>query len=326
VSGTGELAIFLRRLVRAPISFSLRLLDRRIARTAKHELAVCAIFREEAPFLDEWISFHLGVGATHFYLYNNFSTDDFQSALAPWVERGIVTLIDWPVSVGQLSAYRDCLKRARWDCRWIAFIDVDEFLFSPAGTDVRTVLRSYSDLPGVEVWQLFFGSGGHASRPAGPVTEAYRKRAPATFKTTVKTIANPRMVYKVGVHQSKYWHGEALDTARRRVVSTEIGPVLEPLRINHYWSRSLEDLSVKIGRNDASTPVPRNAEWHFALESNLNDETDETILPIARRIRMQATPPDRDERPILVPDQDSVASDHHAAQAPRLDSNDAHLT
>ena len=37
----------------------------------RHELAFCAIFREEAPFLDEWISFHLGVGGSHFFLNNN---------------------------------------------------------------------------------------------------------------------------------------------------------------------------------------------------------------------------------------------------------------
>ena len=208
--------------------------------------------------------------------------------LTPWIERGVVTLIEWPVPVGQLPAYRDCLKRARWDCRWIAFIDIDEFLFSPAGTDVRVVLRDYADLPGLEVWQLFFGSGGHVSRPALPVTEAYLKRAPTTVKTTVKTIANPRMVYRVGVHQCKCWQGEALDGARRHVDNAGVEAILEPLRINHYWSRPIEDLRTKIGRNDASTPNLRDAEWHFQFETKLNGETDDSILPIARRIRAQA--------------------------------------
>jgi hypothetical protein len=271
--------------IRAPVGLALRLLDRRAVRTAKHELAVCAIFREEAPFLDEWISFHLGVGVTHFYLYNNFSTDDFERVLAPWIEEGAVTLINWPVAVGQISAYRDCIKRARNHCRWIAFIDIDEFLFSPVMDDVRVILRAHADLPGLEVWQAFFGSGGHVSRPAMPVTEAYVKRAPLS-RTTVKSIVNPRLVYKVGVHQFKYWYGEALDCSRRPVRhNTE--PVLDTLRINHYWSRSLEDLRTKIARNDASTPVPRDPERHFQFETTLNVETDASILPIARRIRAQ---------------------------------------
>lgn len=62
-------------------------------------------------------------------------------------------------------------------------------------------------------------------------------------QTKVKTIVNPRMVYKVGVHQRKYWTSTDLDTARRPVTSGR-APVLDVLRINHYWSRSLEDLAL----------------------------------------------------------------------------------
>lgn len=248
----------------------------------RHQLAVCAIFREEAPYLDEWLAFHAGVGVTHFYLYNNFSTDNFRDVLRPWIRRGMVTLTDWPVPAGQLSAYRQCIKRARNECCWLAFIDVDEFLFSPQTTDIRTILTEYADLPGIAVWQLYFGSGGHVTRPAMAVTEAYLKRAAVT-RTTVKSIANPRLIYKVGIHVSKYWIGEGLDTARRRVTGG-IEPVLDRLRINHYWSRSIEDLETKIARGDASSPAARDFDWHFDFEKTLNAECDESIVPLARSI------------------------------------------
>lgn len=118
-----------------------------------------------------------------------------------------------------------------------------------------------------------------------PVTQAYLKRAPLS-RTTVKTIANPRMIYKVGIHCSKYWIGESLDTSRR-LVRGGLPPVLDVLRINHYWSRSIEDLRTKIQRNDASSPAKRNLEWHFDFEKSLNAETDDSIVRIARLI----TPP-----------------------------------
>jgi hypothetical protein len=283
VNGIDRVMAALRHGLRAPIGWAIRWRERRIAAKLTHELAVCAIFREEAPFLDEWISFHLGIGASHFYLYNNFSSDNFREVLAPWIARGVVTLTDWPVEVGQLSAYRDCLGRARRECKWLAFIDIDEFLFSPQLTDIRDILKRYADLSGLIVWQPFFGSNGHVSRPAQPVTEAYVKRAPLS-QISAKTIVNPRLVYKVGVHVCKYWHGDDLDTSRRPLVGGP-APVLEVLRINHYWSRSLEDLEQKIRRGDASTPVQRDTDWHFAFETSLNAETDETILPIARAIR-----------------------------------------
>ena len=155
-------------------------------------------------------------GQRIFFCMTIFSEDDYERALAPWIGKGLVTLINWPVAVGQLPAYRDCIKRARHTCKWVAFLDIDEFLFAPHTRSILSVLRDYSDLPGVEVWQLFFGSNGHASPPNVPVTEAYTMRG-TSDRTTVKTIVNPRLVYKVGVHQFKFWHGQALDVARGRV-------------------------------------------------------------------------------------------------------------
>jgi len=273
----------LRLWIRAPIGYAKRW-SGRLREPYRHELSICAIFREEAPFLDEWIAFHAGTGVTHFYLYNNFSTDDYCTVLKPWIAQGLVTLIDWPVPVGQLAAYRHCLKRARDECRWLAFIDIDEFLFSPQRTDIRPLLRSYSDLPGLDVWSVFFGSGGHVARPDLSVTEAYLKCAPWSRRASIKSIANPRMIYKVGVHRSKYWLYDSLDTSRHHVERFR-QPVFDVLRINHYWSRSLEDLDTKVRRNDASTPQPRDPAWHAAFEKTLNSETDDSIVPIARAIR-----------------------------------------
>lgn len=272
----------LRIWARAPIGYAQRC-NEWLRAPYPHELAMCAIFREEAPFLDEWLAFHAGVGATQFYLYNNFSTDDFRAVLEPWIACGLVRLTDWPVPAGQAAAYRHCLRSARRECRWLAFIDIDEFLFSPQVADIRGILRRYADLPALDVWQLFFGSGGHVARPAQPVAEAYLKRAPLS-QVTVKSIANPRMVYKVGIHRSKYWLGDSLDTSRRHVEGDR-SPIFDVLRINHYWSRSLEDLETKIRRTDASTPQPRDPTWHFNFERALNVETDETIVPLSRAIR-----------------------------------------
>ena len=36
----------------------------------KYNVAVCTIFKNEAPYLKEWIEFNLIAGIEHFYLYN----------------------------------------------------------------------------------------------------------------------------------------------------------------------------------------------------------------------------------------------------------------
>ncbi len=79
-------------------------------------------------FLREWIEFHILVGVEHFYLYNNFSEDNYLEVLQPYIESGIVTLTDWPIESGQLSAYLDCFKRHKNHTVWKAYINPDEFI------------------------------------------------------------------------------------------------------------------------------------------------------------------------------------------------------
>jgi len=274
----------LKSWLRYPFVLRARARDQAFRARPRHALAVAAIFRDEAPFLDEWLTFHAGIGAGHFYLYNNFSRDDFAKVLAPWIARGMVTLHDWPVEVGQLPAYRHCVRRYADEAGWIAFLDLDEFLFSPGRIDIRPVLAEYADLPGLICYSPYFGSSGHRERPEGPLLEAFTRRADFSL-ASAKTVANPRWIRAIrNVHEFKYWAGEALDTDRRPLTRDRMGP-LDRLRVNHYWSRSLADLEHKVRRGDASTSALRERDRHFDRERLMNAVEDREILPVARAIR-----------------------------------------
>ena len=95
-------------------------------------------------------------------LYNNRSDDDgHREALAPYIEEGTVVA----ARVAGLPAARTSSparpRRRRPtstasrttddESRWIAFIDLDEFLFSPTGRPLPEVLSEYERWPGVGV-------------------------------------------------------------------------------------------------------------------------------------------------------------------------------
>ena len=101
-------------------------------------LSIGAIYRNEARYMPEWIEFHRLLGVERFFLFNNRSTDDHLEVLAPYMEEGTVVWHDWPMFPGQREAYEQCLADHRHDARWIAFIDLDEFLFSPTGRSSPT--------------------------------------------------------------------------------------------------------------------------------------------------------------------------------------------
>ncbi len=157
-------------------------------------LAVCAIFRDEARYLAEWVTFHRVQGVERFYLYDNLSTDDWRSELGPEIAAGIVEVRHWPDVPGQASAYEDCLRRHRTDTRWIAFIDIDEFLFSPTGRPLPEVLREFDTHPGVVVNWRVYGTNGWEHPPDGLVIDNYPLRAPDDHPANrlVKSIVYPR--------------------------------------------------------------------------------------------------------------------------------------
>src|SRR5437016_521510 len=73
----------------------------------KYNLSICTIFKNEAPYLKEWIEYHKLVGVDHFYLYNNLSLDAFRRILAPYIKDELVTLIQWPDHLGPMAYIED---------------------------------------------------------------------------------------------------------------------------------------------------------------------------------------------------------------------------
>ncbi len=275
----GPAARALKRALRFPRELRAKARDRAaLARPLRYYLSACAIFRNEAPYLQEWLVFHLGVGVEHFYLYENRSTDDFRAVLAPFLERRQVTLVDWPRAHGQKAAYLHCLRyAAAAQSRWITFLDLDEFLFSPQQRDIHPILERHRDLASLQVRRATFGSSGRRTKPAGGVLESYTRRA-AELRGP-KSIANPRLIRAIhNPHQFSMWGDDQTHFC-------------DELRINHYWSRSIEELTEKLRRGDAWFKRERLIDWHMSEEARLNEVEDRCIQPLAREIAEEFSRP-----------------------------------
>jgi hypothetical protein len=202
-----------------------------------------------------------------------------------------VTVTPWPIEPGQMPAYADSLKRHRNEARWIAFLDLDEFLFSPTGRSVSDVLREFETHPAVAVNWRTYGTSGHAERPEGLVTANYvwRVRDDLPMNEHVKSVVYPRKAstWVENPHMFRLY-GEAVGEDRRPVnTAFRSPPTADLLRINHYWSRSVADLQRKWGRPDVGTGErgPRSLRFFAdALEEKdgvmvpRDEVRDETVL------------------------------------------------
>jgi hypothetical protein len=257
------------------------------AKRPTFELAVCAIFRDEASYLAEWVTFHRLQGVEHFWLYNNLSTDDWRSSLAPEIGSGLVSVTPWPREPGQSSAYADCLRRHRTEAQWIAFIDIDEFLFSPTGRPLPDVMREFDGHPGVAVNWRMYGVNGYQEAPEGLVVENYRMRGYDSHpdNRVVKLVVCPCKTVGLryhGPHVFYYCRGVAVGEDRRPV----LGPLREPataavLRINHYYSRSMAELARKRARPNAADGQVRDTAQVPADE--VQDEAILQFMPALRK-------------------------------------------
>lgn len=282
-------------------------------------LSGMTVFKNEAPYLEEWLAFCMLEGIEHLLLYDNGSTDEPGRVLKPWMDAGFVELCDWPVhwkDGAQTKAFLHALERLRGKSRWTAFIDVDEFLFSPTGYKLPDVLRRYEDYAGVVVnWQCY-GSSGHKLRPDGLTVESYTRRAETHWARNrrVKTIVNPDLAVRPrSAHLFDVQPNCTLVTEDFKPVSVErtangrrllrhlaarlpyvrFDPYAktEPsirqvsvsnLRINHYVTRSQEEMPLKY--KDRASMAERDRRSHSCYHDR-NEVEDTILVPKAAMVR-----------------------------------------
>jgi hypothetical protein len=252
----------------------------------KAYLSVCAVYRDEAPYLREWIEFHRLVGVQRFFLYDNLSTDSHRQALEPYLEDGIAILHEWKAEpLDQRTTYDHCLAEHGSDSRWIAFLDLDEFLFSPTGRSLPEILVDYERWPGVGVNWSVFGTSGHHTKPAGLVIENYLTRVDAPANRFIKSIVDPtRVSHCATAHHFSYDSLLTVDENHYPIHDLRSKSVsFSRLRINHYVTRSEAEARAKSNRGAGWNHSER---WRTSrLEDTYPQEIDRTITAYVPAVR-----------------------------------------
>jgi hypothetical protein len=258
----------LRRLLRRKPAKSLYALPVAIRTTPQDGLAIVAIVKNEAAYIAEWAEFHLMLGVKHIFIYDNDSTDDIAQVLAPYIAEGRVTITPWrnfsELLHPQYAAYAHAIVNYVIDYRWAAFIDVDEFMFPVDGDSLEKTLAEFAHQPSVSMPWVNFGPSGHQKKPDGLVIANYTERAmfpPRNNQYSLlrhKTILDPRQVSSVSTHLfTLRGRGKILiNDCGQEFPSYQARDVRfatsQKLRLNHYFTRSYEEIEQKIAKGRVS--------------------------------------------------------------------------
>ena len=194
------------------------------------------------------------IGIEHFYLYNNFSSDNYLEVLEPYIQAGEVTLTDWPVPQGQMSAYQDCFNRFRDETNWLAFIDIDEFIIPNKTDTIGEFLKPFEKRPAILIYWRFFGASGLIDRDInGLVVEDFRiceKKYATIGKIIFNTAYNLDGSHKKNrcLHHLSWgsYHNTMLPPVNcfGKFVLYDIHHVNShdlPVQINHYLTKSYKE-------------------------------------------------------------------------------------
>ncbi|KAF6165364.1 hypothetical protein GIB67_018808 [Kingdonia uniflora] len=160
-----------------------------------HEMCICTMVRNQARFLREWVMYHARIGVERWFIYDNNSDDAIDEVIESLEESGEgnnITRYMWPWIKTQEAGFSHCALQARDSCKWVGFIDVDEFIHLPSALSLHDVLRNQSsgfDKVGeLRTGCHSFGPSGLKRVPAQGVTVGYncRLNSPERHKSIVR--------------------------------------------------------------------------------------------------------------------------------------------
>jgi len=217
-------------------------------------LGLCAIVKDEDPFLEEWVCHHALLGVEAFIIYDNASAYPVRERLRAFMNGSFLTVVDIRGKGRQIDAYNHCLRAFGRNFRWMGFLDLDEYAVPKRTKDLRVLLQDYEDAAALGLnWQCF-GTNGHKARPQGTQMENYvLALADEGWRRHIKSFVRPQAVRGMwNPHFAVPLHGRHTVNERREPVIGSFSPFSAELgQINHYYYRSWQDYYEKLRRGMA---------------------------------------------------------------------------
>lgn len=280
------------------------IVDRTAAERGPPRLAIGAIFKNEGPYILEWIAHHRAVGIDAMVIVDNDSDDGSGALLAELDRRGIVRSFTYRTEPGvapQLPAYARILARHASEANWFAFIDADEFIVpAPGAHAIGSAFAALAADPAVGAiavnWAVY-GSSFQADREPGLVCERFSRRAvhQASVNHHYKSIVRASALvegHPVNPHHFqlgpgyRYVHADGSELVEhpRRGPGLSAKTVWTPLRINHYVVKSREEFfRRKQPRGRAAQFGGRRPDAFFE-QHDRNDQYDPLPESLVRRV------------------------------------------
>ncbi len=261
-----------------------------------YPVIVC-IAKQETKYIEEFVKYHLGLGFSHIYVYDNEDEpvyEEFLKQYKDWVTVFHLPHNHYDVGV-QYVALEHFLRLPNRHITHVAHIDIDEFICLKKHTNIKDFIEEYiqGDCVGIGMNWRYFGSSGHTEYSNESITSRFT-RCGKEGNEHIKSLFKRDAVYMFRTCHDiipNYGHVKATNG---HIIN---GPLnsnidLSVIQLNHYKCKTLSEFQEIRKRRRADLPTRRTPDEDVEEDFkkyDMNDDEDLTAKLFYESIRDNVT-------------------------------------
>ena len=240
-------------------------------------VAICSMIKDEQRYLREWIEYHLGIGISSIYLYED-DTNNSSSHLDickdyPNVHLGKFT--DMVILNGkrinkQCVLWNKFIELYRNDIDYVAFIDIDEFVAFGEGYSLNDLIEDCNKRGATSLPWKCYGANMLEDNPSYRVVETFTKEATEFFDPN----AYKSFVKLKGANEGECMLNHHLHSSLKRLPHLKVN--LNRYYLKHYVTKSFKEYYDKLNMRGDIMNMRRIKDF-FRYNQDMVDRKEELI-------------------------------------------------
>jgi len=249
------------------------------------KIALCAIGKNENPYIREWVEWYKNIGISNIFLYDNneLNGERFEEVIHDYIKNDFVKIIDRRGKIINIKrddngntiqgeAYHNCYYNNYKNYDWIFFFDIDEFLIIDYKYgNIFEFLNDFNEYDGIKIQWRMYGDNGMLYYENKSVIERFQNKNNVGYDKFLKSILKCKEYkfellfcahgilnkepYIVNVNKKRVRHKYKDSKAYKNL----------PVYLNHFYSKSTEEY-IKRKFNKTSAISGINYSRNFSLK------------------------------------------------------------
>jgi hypothetical protein len=211
---------------------------------------IVCIAKNEYNYIEEFVKYHLALGFSHIYLYDNQDVPNtYVKILEKYIHKMTIIHIagnnhKFSVQGIILNHFQNFILKHNKNITHAAHIDIDEYIVLKKHKNISELIKEYikGDCSAIGMNWKFFGSSGHTNYTSEPITSRFTKYGKNGDKN-IKTICDVRLSKGFdNPHYPELIKGYNKSTNGDIIIGPfNFNPCYDIVQINHYKCKTLEE-------------------------------------------------------------------------------------